>query len=525
MKTKRADLKLSTQVGKLNDAHAQALVVGVFAGGDIPESVLDAIEAISTVSIRSMIDSGEIGGEFKEYTLVHLGPGRPVERVIFMGLGRKSDYYLDKIRSVSARAARTLRKGRVTQMMVCLESFPGFPPEVVAQAVTEGTELGLFRQYKYSEREDKRVALDSLVFLVPDPDLEARVLQAAREGKTLAGAVNKCRNLANLPGNVLTPSYLAEHAEAIAQKHGMAFEAWGRKELEAKGMGGILAVSQGSKEEPRFITLRHNGAGDGAPVAAYVGKGITFDSGGISLKPAERMGHMKYDMAGAAAVLATMKAVAELEIPINLVGVIPTCENLPDGKAYKPGDVIKMYAPKHVEVVNTDAEGRMLLADALYWACEQDVDFVVDIATLTGGCVIALGTMVAGVMSNNDWLCRQIIESGITHEEKMWRLPLFPEYRIQIRTPVADIANSGGRPASASTAGLFLQEFVSKPWAHIDIAGTAWIEEDNSQYFHQPYLPKRGATGWGVRTLTVLAQEIVEAAEGRRENLSELLKL
>ncbi len=525
MKTKRADLRLSVQVGKLDDANAKALVVGVFSGGDISDAIVDAIDAISNVSIRDMIASKEIGGEFKEYTLVHLGTGKPVERVIFMGLGRKSDYYLDKIRSVSAKAARTLRKSRVTEMMVCLESFTGFPMEIVAQAVTEGTELGLFRQYKYSEREDKRVALDSLVFLVPDAEREAPVLQAAREGKTLAAAVNRCRDLANLPGNVLTPSYLAEQAEKVASSHGMDFEAWGRKEIEEKQMGGILAVSRGSKQEPRFIIMKYHGGDSDGPVAAYVGKGITFDSGGISLKPAERMGHMKYDMAGAASVLATMKAVAELEIPINLIGVIPTCENLPDGGAYKPGDVVRMYAPKHVEVVNTDAEGRLLLADALYWACEQDVDFVVDIATLTGGCVIALGTMVAGVMSNNDWLCRQIIESGITHEEKMWRLPLFPEYRIQVRTPVADLANSGGRPASASTAALFLQEFVDRPWVHVDIAGTAWIEEDNSQYFHQPYLPKRGATGWGVRTLTVLAQEIVEASGGKRAELAELLKL
>ena len=525
MKTNRAELRISTQVGKLADAHARALMVGVFSGGDIPDAIVDAIDAVSSVSIRDMIASKEIGGEFKEYTLVHLGPGKPVERVIFMGLGKKSDYYLDKIRSVSAKAARTLRKARVTEMMVCLESFAGFPVEVVAQAVTEGTELGLFRQLRYSEREDKRVALDSLVFLVPDASKEKAVLKAAEEGKTLAGSVNRCRDLANLPSNVLTPTYLAEQAEKVAASHGMDFEAWGRKEIEEKGMGGILAVSQGSKQDPRFIIMRYNGGAPDGPVAAYVGKGITFDSGGISLKPAERMGHMKYDMAGAAAVVATMGAVAELEIPINLIGVVPTCENLPDARAYKPGDVIKMYGPKYVEVINTDAEGRMLLADALYWACEQDVDFVVDIATLTGGCVIALGTMVAGVMSNNDWLCRQIIESGITHEEKMWRLPLFPEYQIQIRTPVADVANSGGRPASASTAGLFLQTFVDRPWVHVDIAGTAWIEEDNSQYFHQPYLPKRGATGWGVRTLTVLAQEIVDACDGKRDELASLLKL
>lgn len=288
-------------------------------------------------------------------------------------------------------------------------------------------------------------------------------------------------------------------------------------------MGGILAVSQGSREEPRFVVMRYNGGGPDAPTLAYVGKGITFDTGGISIKPAERMGHMKYDMAGAATVIASLQAIARLKIPVNILGIIPTCENMPDGKAYKPGDVVKMYAPKYVEIVNTDAEGRMILADGLHYACQQKPDFVIDIATLTGGCVIALGTMVTGLMSNNDWLTRQIVDSGMSHEEKMWRLPLFPEYDIQIRSSTADLSNSGGRPASASTAAKFLQEFVDRPWAHLDIAGTAWIEEDNSQYYHQSYLPQRGATGWGVRTLTVLAQVAVDASEGKGEKLRQLL--
>jgi leucyl aminopeptidase len=352
----------------------------------------------------------------------------------------------------------------------------------------------------------------------------AAVERGAREGEILAEAVNFCRDLANEPGNYMTPTVLAGHAERVAKENGLEIMVWGKKEIYDNRMGGIIAVTKGSEEEPRFAVMRYNGGGEGAPTIAYVGKGITFDSGGISIKPAERMGHMKYDMAGAAAVIATMQAAARLKIPVNILGIIPTCENLPDGKAYKPGDVIKMYGPKYVEIVNTDAEGRMILADALHYACQQGVDFVVDVATLTGGCVIALGTMVTGVMSNNDWLTRQLIDAGISHEEKMWRLPLFPEYDIQIRSAVADISNSGGRPASASTAAKFLQEFVDRPWAHLDIAGTAWIEEDNSQYYHQPYLPKRGATGWGVRTLTVLAQEIAAASEGKRENLVNLLK-
>lgn len=523
MKIKRAALNVSVRVGNLEQMRAQALMVGVFDNGDIPGGLLEDLESHSNVSLKGLIGAREIRGEFKEYTLVHMGENKPVDRLILMGMGRRSDFYLDKVRSAAAKAARTLRKAHVTEMMVGVASFPGFSAEAIAQAIVEGCVMGLYRAVKYSEREDGRGVLDNLILWVEKESDVAPAERGASDGRILAESVLLCRDLANEPGNYMTPTILANEAVKMANQEGIDITVWGKKEIYENQMGGIIAVSKGSEEEPRFVVMRYNGAGEGAPTIAYVGKGITFDSGGISIKPAERMGHMKYDMAGAATVIAAMKAIARLKIPVNVIGVVPTCENLPDGKAYKPGDVIKMYAPKYVEIVNTDAEGRMILADALHWACQEKPDFVVDIATLTGGCVIALGTMVTGVMSNNDWLTRQLVDSGMSHEEKMWRLPLFPEYDIQIRSSVADVSNSGGRPASASTAAKFLQEFVDRPWAHLDIAGTAWIEEDNSQYYHQPYLPQRGATGWGVRTLAVLAQVVADAAGGSREKLQELL--
>lgn len=524
MKIRRAPLQVSVHVGDLNGLNAQALMVGVFDNGDVGAGLLESLESHSNVSLKSLIAAREIRGEFKEYTLVHLGESKPVARVILMGMGKRSDFYLDKIRSAAAKAARTLRRAHVSEMVVAIGSFPGFTVEAIAQAVAEGTVMGLYRARKYSERDDHRGVLDKLILWIEKEEDRAAAERGARDGSILADAVLLCRDLANEPGNLMTPSILAGHAEKVAAEHGLDIMVWGRKEIYEHQMGGIIAVSKGSEEDPRFVVMKYHGGGENAPTIAYVGKGITFDSGGISIKPAERMGHMKYDMAGAAAVISTMKAIAQLQIPINVLGIVPACENLPDGKAYKPGDVIKMYGPKYVEIVNTDAEGRMILADALHYACQQKPELIVDVATLTGGCVIALGTMVTGVMSNNDWLTRQLIDSGMSHEEKMWRLPLFPEYDIQIRSSVADISNSGGRPASASTAAKFLQEFVDRPWAHLDIAGTAWIEEDNSQYSHQPYLPQRGATGWGVRTLTVLAQMLADASGSNKEKLQELLK-
>ncbi|MGH7541188.1 MAG: leucyl aminopeptidase, partial [Gemmatimonadota bacterium] len=322
------------------------------------------------------------------------------------------------------------------------------------------------------------------------PGEEARI--AVRRGEILARAQNAARALVAQPGNIVTPRYLADHAERLGESRGLRVQAWGPEKLREAGFGGLLAVARGSAEEPRFVIIEHEGDG-GAPTVV-VGKGVTFDSGGISLKPSTGMEAMKYDMAGAAAVLGILRAAAELDVRPRIVGLVPTTENLPSGTALKPGDVIRGVSGKSIEVVNTDAEGRLILADALSYASRLGPRAIVDLATLTGGCVVALGQHAIGLLSPSDDLAAALEIAGRACGERAWRLPLWPEYRKQLESDIADLKNTGGRPAAPITAGSFLQAFVDDgvEWAHLDIAGTAWAEEAAG------YQPK-GATGIGVR--------------------------
>jgi leucyl aminopeptidase len=329
------------------------------------------------------------------------------------------------------------------------------------------------------------------IVLTPEPVPEAEA--AAARGRIIADAQNYARGLVARPGNVATPRFLAAQAERLAEELGMRVQTWGPERLRELGFGALLAVARGSSQEPRFILLEHRGA-EGPPYVV-VGKGVTFDSGGISLKPPAGMADMKYDMAGAAAVFGTLKAAAELELPQRVIGLIPATENMPSAEALKPGDVIRGLAGISIEVDNTDAEGRLILSDALAYADRLKPRAVVDLATLTGACVIALGHHAIGMMTPDDSLADALTVAGMASGERVWRLPLWREYRKQLDSDIADIKNVGGRPASTITAGLFLKEFVGDfPWAHLDIAGTAWTDEQ------RPYNPK-GATGIGVRLL------------------------
>ena len=314
---------------------------------------------------------------------------------------------------------------------------------------------------------------------------------AVRRGQVLAEVQNRVRELVAQPGNIVTPRYLADRADRLGEEHGLLVQSWGLEKLRDAGFGGLLSVARGSEQEPRFIILEHTG--DGGDPYVVVGKGVTFDAGGISLKPSSGMEDMKYDMAGAAAVLGIMTSAARLEIPQRVIGLIPATENLPSGTALKPGDVIRGESGTSIEVVNTDAEGRLILSDALSYARRLGPRAVIDLATLTGGCVVALGHHAIGLMSTSDALAAALDEAGTSTGERTWRLPLWPEYRRQIDSDIADIKNSAGRAGSPITAGSFLQSFVGDlEWAHLDIAGTAWAE---SAFGYQP----KGATGVGVR--------------------------
>jgi leucyl aminopeptidase len=374
----------------------------------------------------------------------------------------------------------------------------GFEAGATAEALVTGTILGSYRfdRFKTGDGESSP-QLESLTLLGPDG-----IAGAAEEARVYAEAANRARDLQSTPANVATPTFLAERAEEMAaEADSLSVEVLGRVELEAKGMGGLLAVSQGGPQEPKLIVLRYAGGGSG-PTLGLVGKGVTFDTGGISLKPGAGMHEMKMDMSGAAAVLEATAAIAELGLPLDLITVVPSTENMPSGTAVKPGDVITQYNGKTVEVNNTDAEGRLILADALAYAVELGAERLVDLATLTGAVVIALGSTYAAVIANDDTLADEVIRAGNTSGELTWRLPLHPEFKELMKGTVADLSNlAKQRKAGTITAASFLEEFVGEtPWAHIDIAGTAWD-------VGRPYTGK-DASGFGVRLLVELGRHL-----------------
>lgn len=416
--------------------------------------------------------------------------------LLAIGGADTADYGVSAFRQAAGIAVREARARGLGSVALVLPQDAGSELgwEPSAQAAAEGLALGdwSFDDLRGEEARKKLNAPPARAFLVlPEPVPIAQV--AAERGRIIAEAQNYARGLVARPGNIATPSFLAAQAERLADEHGMRVQTWGPGRLRELGFGALLAVARGSTEEPRFILLEHRGA-EGPPFVV-VGKGVTFDAGGISLKPAAGMGDMKYDMAGAAAVLGTLKAAAELELPRRVIGLVPATENLPSGDALKPGDVVRGLSGISIEIDNTDAEGRLILSDALAYADRLKPRAVVDLATLTGACVIALGHHAIGMMTPDDVLADALTSAGAASGERVWRLPLWREYRKQLDSTIADIKNVGGRPASTITAGLFLKEFVGDfPWAHLDIAGTAWTEEA------RPDNPK-GATGIGVRLL------------------------
>ena len=417
--------------------------------------------------------------------------------MLVIGLGERREVDAERLRVASALAVQ--EAGRLD-----LGSLAWLPPDSVeprsaVAALVTGTILGAYRfdRFRRDDPAEPPTEIESLVLLAP-PDLGP----AAEAARIVAAAQNRARDLQNTPANFATPAFLAERAEQIASGlESVSADVLGREEIVAMGMGGLAAVSQGSAEAPRLIVLRYAGGGSG-PTLGLVGKGVTFDTGGISLKPGAAMHEMKFDMSGAAAVLEAVAAIAELSLAIDLVAVVPSTENMPSGTAIKPGDVITQYNGKTVEVNNTDAEGRLILADALAYAIELGAQRVVDIATLTGAVLIALGSVYAAVVSNDEELAGEVIEAGAETGELTWRLPLHPEFKEMMKGTVADLSNlAAKREAGTITAASFLEEFVDEtPWAHLDIAGTAWD-------VGRAYTGKQ-ASGYGVRLLVDLARRL-----------------
>ncbi|HWB70469.1 MAG TPA: leucyl aminopeptidase [Solirubrobacterales bacterium] len=467
----------------IEETSADLLVVGLCDGEDLP------------ASLAGSPGSGEAKSAFKKLAMLY--PERP-GRALVVGLGKAEEFDAERARIAAALAAKEAGRLQVGALSWALPSAG--EASAVAEGLVTGTILGAYRFDRFlsgNPDEPPPPAIESLTLLAPPA-----VAAAAEAARVCAEAQNRARDLQSLPSNFATPSYLGRRAEELAAAHeSLSAEVFDRRQIEEKKMGGLLAVSQGGPEEPRLIVLHYRGGGSG-PTLGLIGKGVTFDTGGISIKPSAGMHEMKMDMSGAAAVLEAVGAIAELALPLDLVAVVPSTENMPSGTAVKPGDVITQYNGKTVEVNNTDAEGRLILADALAYCVELGAERLVDLATLTGAVLVALGSTYAAVVSNDDDLAAEVERAGERTGELVWRLPLHQEFKDLMKGTVADLSNLGAkRKAGTITAASFLEEFVDgTPWAHVDIAGTAW---DVGRGY-----TGNDASGYGVRLLVELAREL-----------------
>ena len=449
--------------------------------------------------IGDYIASGDFKGALNSTALLRTRGKIAAPRVLLAGLGEKHpDREPENLRQASATAATAARKLGAATLAVLPPSFSGSPSEL-AQAVVEGASLGLYtlKKYKTTDEDANQNSLHGLTILAGSAAAEKELQRGAERGQVIAEAVALARDLGNSPGNDVNPSYLASTAQSLAESTSLQCRLLEPAEMQELNMGCLLGVSQGSAQPPAFIILEHTPrAADGPPIV-LVGKGLTFDSGGISIKPAGGMEDMKMDMSGGAAVLGTMQALSRLNYPRRVVGLVPASENLPSGTAVKPGDILHAMSGKTVEVINTDAEGRLILADALSYAVQTyEPACIIDLATLTGAVVVALGSQATGMMGTDDDMMARLSDAGERCAERVWQLPLYEEYSKQIKSDFADIKNTGGgREAGSIIGGAFLKEFIGDtPWVHLDIAGMAWTRES------KPYVPK-GSTGWGIRLL------------------------
>jgi leucyl aminopeptidase len=492
-------LEIKVIVGDITKIEADAIVVNLFEGLEQPGGATAAVDKALDGTISSLISRGQIKGKFGEVNIVHTFGKLPARMVAIAGLGKRQDFNVDKIRGVVGEFCRALRKLNYHKIATILHGTGtgGIELESSAEAIAEGALLGLysFTKYKKPEYED----IEEMLIVVREKE-EVPILEAAiGKGKLLASATNLARDMVNEPANYMTPTQMAEAAKEMASKYNLEFKIFNREDMEAMGMGALLGVAKGSTQPPKLITLSYKGDKRSDKTLGLLGKGITFDSGGISIKPSEGMGDMKDDMAGAAAVMNALGAIAQLKLKINVTAIVPATENLPSGTALKPGDVLKASNGKTIEVISTDAEGRLILADALSYAQKLGLSPLIDLATLTGACRIALGTLYSGLFGNNQDLVDNVLRAAAKTGERMWQMPLPEEYKEQNKSEIADVKNTGNRYGGAITAALFLSEFVDNtPWVHIDIAGTAFSNKESG------YIIK-GATGVGVRTLVELA--------------------
>ena len=480
---------------------SSCIVAGVFESRKL-STVAHQIDAVSGGAISSILRRGDLEGKPGQSLLLHNIPNLPSERVLLIGCGKEKEFNENRYRDATAKAVSILKDTGASEATSYLTELDVKGRDIswkVRQAV-EVTEAALYRfdQLK-SKPDNNRRALRRVVLAVPKRSDLGPGERAIHEGRAIADGMKLARDLGNLPGNLCTPAYLADQATEIGKQYGLKITVLEKDDMQKLGMGALLSVARGSRQPPKLIVLEYHGGKEGEPPVALVGKGLTFDAGGISIKPAANMDEMKYDMCGGASVLGAVKAAAELKLPLNIVGIIPSSENLPDGDANKPGDIVTSMSGQTVEVLNTDAEGRLILSDALTYAERYKPAVVIDIATLTGACVIALGAHASGLLANNDQLAREILGAGKYTHDRAWQLPLWDEYQKQLDSNFADMANIGGREAGTITGACFLARYAKNfKWAHLDIAGTAWKTGK-----------EKGATG---RPVPLLVQFLINRA-------------
>jgi leucyl aminopeptidase len=479
------------------------LILGVFEKAKFSREIISLDRNLNGVLSRA-IKEKNFKGEFKETFFTFTLGKTEARSILLVGLGKEEEFTIERLRQAAGVSCKEARKNKASKICSLLLNTQrkGLARNLLAQAAVEGSILSQYRFTRHKTENEKSKTVEEITFLSIRDDKNDKVLAGAVDSaKKICEAVALARDLISQPGNYATPTFLADEAKKMALASGIKCKILNRKNMEDLGMGGVLGVAQGSEEEPKFIVLEYwRGSKKDAPVV-LVGKGLTFDSGGVSIKPGQGMEEMKTDMSGGAAVIGALKAVSDLKLKLNVVGLIPATENMPDGKAIKPGDVLTTMSGKTIEVINTDAEGRLILSDALGYAERYKPSAVIDIATLTGACFTALGQHASGLMGTDKELMDSLVAAGETVGERLWPLPLFDEYDEQIKSDVADMKNIGGRGGGAITAAAMLKKFTSKyKWAHIDIAGTAWIDKD------KPYIPK-GAVGVGVRLFLQFLRE------------------
>jgi len=486
-------LEFSTKALAPERTATPCLAVGVFESRKL-SSAAELLDRAARGALRERLKQGDMDGKSGATRMLFGLAGVPAARVLLVGLGAESGFgakeYREAVRAAVGAAADT----GAAELVLAFGELPVNDRDTAWRARHAALVAGeaLYRFDAMKSKKSPPRTLKSVVFAVARKPGEAAAARGTAEGAAIAAGVALAKDLGNLPGNVCTPTYLAEAAQKLAREWKLGVEVLERREMEKLGMGSLLSVAKGSRQPPKFIELRYRGGPKNAKPVVLVGKGITFDTGGISIKPAAEMDEMKFDMCGAASVLGAFRAIAELAPKLNLVGLVPTTENMPGGAASKPGDIVKSMSGQTVEILNTDAEGRLILCDALTYAERFAPAAVVDIATLTGACVIALGHVASGLFSNRDELAGELVAAGRASWDRVWHMPLWEDYQEQLKSPFADFANIGGRPAGSVTAACFLSRFAGKyPWAHLDIAGTAWTSGKN-----------KGATGRPVPLLT-----------------------